>query len=129
MDKNVTFCDAGVPSLSDQSAVYADRLPGAPKIVTCDKSKLNTERKWFMMVLSYYDVAFFAKRIKCEINMSAGLLDFSCSPTSVMAAYNNIPAGVKKHIQIVPDGLHGTASKGMEKRFNEVLDAAIEGNK
>ena len=129
MDKNVTFCDAGVPSLSDQSAVYADRLPGAPKIVTCDKSKLNTERKWFMMVLSYYDVAFFAKRIKCEINMSAGLLDFSCSPTSVMAAYNNIPAEVKKHIQIVPDGLHGTASKGMEKRFNEVLDAAIKGNK
>ena len=128
LDKDVTFCDAGVPSLCDQSSVYADRLPGAPKIVTCDKSQLNNERKWFMMVLSYYDVAFFAKRIKCEINMSAGLLDFSCSPTSVMAAYNNIPATTKKSIQIVPDGYHGTASKGMEKKFDEVISKAIEEN-
>ena len=129
MDKDVTFCDAGVPALCDQSAVYADRLPGGPKVVTAEKSTLNTEKKWFMMVLSYYDVSFFAKRIKCEINVSAGLLDFSCSPTSVMSAYNNIPAGVKKSIQIVPDGFHGTASHGMEKRFNEVLDAAVRSNK
>ena len=129
LDKDVTFCDAGVPALCDQSAVYADRLPGGPKVVTAEKSTLNTEKKWFMMVLNYYDVAHFAKRINCEIRMSAGLLDYTCSPTSVMAAYNNIPEGVKKHIQIVPDGYHGTASRGMEEFFNKMLDAAAKSSK
>lgn len=124
MDKDVTYCHAGVPALCDHGAVYADRLPGWPRVVTMDKSKLNNEKKWFMVVLNYYDVAHFAKRVKCEISVSAGLLDHTCTPTSVMAAYNNISAGVKKSIQIVPSGTHGSASAGMDVRFNAVLDAA-----
>lgn len=124
MDKDVTYCHAGVPALCDHSAVYADRTPGWPRVVTKQKSTLKEQDKWFMIVLNYYDVAHFAKRVKCEISVSAGLLDHTCSPTSVMSAYNNIPADVKKSIQIVPSGTHGSASAGMDVRFNAVLDAA-----
>ena len=129
LDKDVTFCHAGVPALCDHSATYADRTPGWPCLVRMEKSKLNNEKKWFMVVLNYYDVAHFAKRVKCEIRVSAGLLDHTCSPTSVMAAYNNIPAGVKKYIQIVPDGIHGNASRGMQEFFSRLLENIAKGNK
>lgn len=129
MDKQVTYCHAGVPALCDHGAVYADRMPGWPKVVTMDKSKLDTNRKWYLVVMNYYDIVHFAKRVKCEINMSAGLLDHTCSPTSVMSAYNNISADVKKSIQIVPSGTHSSASEGMDLRFTEVLDAIVQSNK
>ena len=41
--------------------------------------------------LPYYDAAFFAKRIKAEAYLTTGLMDNTCSPTSVLCAYNNIP--------------------------------------
>ncbi len=129
LDPQVTYCHAGVPALCDHNATYADRTPGWPCIVRMEKEKLNTEKKWFMVVLNYYDVAHFAKRVKCEISVSAGLLDHTCSPTSVMAAYNNISKDVKKSIQIRPAGTHGSASAGMDARFNEVLNNAVKGNK
>jgi cephalosporin-C deacetylase-like acetyl esterase len=100
LDPQVTYCHAGVPALCDHNATYADRTPGWPCVVRMEKGKLNSEKKWFMVVLNYYDVAHFAKRVKCEISVSAGLLDHTCSPTSVMAAYNNISKDVQKSIQI-----------------------------
>lgn len=129
LDSQVTYCYAGVPALCDHGAAYADRTPGWPRVAMAEKAKLTTEKKWFIIVMNYYDVAHFAKRIKCETSISAGLLDYTCTPTSVLAAYNNIPAGVKKSIQIRPDGTHGSASEGMDLRFTEVLDAIVQSNK
>lgn len=129
MDKKVTFCHAGVPALCDHGAVYSDRTAGWPILIRSRKDKLSEEQKRALQTLRYYDVIYFAKRVKCEIRMSAGLLDHVCSPTSVMAAYNNIPSGVNKSIQIRPEGTHGSASAGMIKRFDEVLEAAVRSNK
>ena len=130
LDKDVTFCQAGVPALCDHNAFYANRTPGWPKVANLsDKSKLTSEKKCFMAVMNYYDVAHFAKRVKCEITVAAGLIDHVCSPISVMAAYNNIPATAKKSIQIKPAGSHGNASAGLEKRYNAVVDKAIKTNK
>ena len=33
-------------------------------------------------------------------------MDTTCSPTSVFAAYNNIPDGVEKHMQTSPTAGH-----------------------
>lgn len=129
LDHQVTFCNAGVPALCDHNAVYADRLPGWPKVVYTPKEQLNNEKKWFMMNMNYFDVAHFAKRVKCDIALSAGLLDYVCSPASVMAAYNSIAPEVNKTIRIVPDGTHGTASIGMETRRDQAIDAALKQKK
>lgn len=130
LDKDVTFCQAGVPALCDHNAFYANRSPGWPKVANLsDKSKLTSEKKCFMAVMNYYDVAHFAKRVKCDIALSAGLLDYVCSPASVMAAYNSISPGVNKTIQIVPDGTHGTASIGMETRWDQAINAALRQKK
>ena len=129
MDKQVTFCHAGVPALCDHSAAYADRTPGWPQLAAIRKSQLNEPKKNLMKVLNYYDVIHFAKRVNCDIAVAAGLLDYVCSPTSVMAAYNNIPAGVKKTIQIKPSGTHGSASAGMEIHFKKALDDAVKNSK
>lgn len=41
--------------------------------------------------LAYYDTVFFAPRIKAETVIDAGLSDYVCPPTGVMACYNALP--------------------------------------
>ena len=70
---------------------------------------------------AYFDNVFFAKRIKCETYLSAGLMDMSCSPAGVYLVYCNV-ASKKKDIQVYPTGTHGGAPlKNGTARINAVL--------
>ena len=76
----------------------------------------------------YYDMAFFAKRIKGETFFTVGLIDNTCCPTSVYAAYNNIPG--RKNIHLMPDKGHvGTSSPAYLQRLRQVVQPAGEGKK
>ena len=125
MDKQVTFCSAAVPALCDHNACLEGRRPGWPTLVYVPPEKLTSEKKTFLRILQYYDIAYFAKRIDCEVCFSVGLLDFTCPPTSVFAAYNNLPGKVVKSIQINPDEGHGGSQKELETRFNEILEKVL----
>ena len=46
--------------------------------------------------LSYHDAVSFARFIKCETYFCTGFADEQCAPSSVYAAYNNLPAETKK---------------------------------
>ncbi len=40
--------------------------------------------------LDYYDTAFFASLVTCDTVITGGMGDMTCSPTNLMAMYNNI---------------------------------------
>ena len=48
---------------------------------------------------AYVDCAFMARRIKADCWLCTGLIDNTCIPNSVFAAYNGIPAGTKKEMK------------------------------
>ena len=105
LDQGITFAQAGVPAMCDHSASLAERVSGWPRLYT---KKEQEDNPALAKCASYYDGAYFAKRIKCPIWISTGFIDGACSPTSVFAAYNSIPDGVEKHIQTCPTGGHMT---------------------
>lgn len=107
LDKDVTLMRAGVPAMNDHSGVLsaiprssgwprlykrtADGKPDVPAVAEC---------------AAYYDGCYFARRIKCPVSMSTGLLDTVCVPTSVYAAYNSLPADTPKKMSISPQNGH-----------------------
>ena len=61
--------------------------------------------------VGYYDIVNHAKRIKCEVYFCTGFADQVCPPSNVYAAYNNVPAGVKKVMWTNPyTGHYGTTT-------------------
>lgn len=80
-----------------------------------------------LTILSYVDVMNLAGRIRCPITISMGLLDDTCPPQTIMAAYNWINAS--KTIRYYPHGGHsggGMADKLIRDRWlDEILRVVI----
>ena len=81
LDKDVTKCEASRPWCCDLGGVKMKRLAGW--------------RPDWTEALGYYDAANHAKRIKCETLIEAGLGDYVCPPSGMVALYNNIKASKK----------------------------------
>lgn len=122
LDQDITFARAGVPAQCDHSGCLGNRRSGWPFLYTAEEHKKDPS---YAKCASYYDGAYFAKRIRCPIYIFTGFMDTVCPPTSVFAAYNSIPAGVGKHMQTNPAGGHGTpgteAAKAMNKYIKSIL--------
>jgi cephalosporin-C deacetylase-like acetyl esterase len=121
LDKDVTLARAGVPAMCDHSGVTAaiPRSSGWPALYNRSKDG-KADDPATAECAAYYDGCYFAKRIKCPIYISTGLLDNTCPPTSVFAAYNSIPAGTFKHITIDPRKGH---SGVVDREFPKALKA------
>ena len=104
LDHDITLARAGVPAMCDHSGCLGGRRSGWPRLYT-EKEDRGSD---IVKCASYYDGAYFAKRIKCPIWICTGFMDATCPPTSVFAAYNNIPVGVEKHMYTNPRGRHKT---------------------
>lgn len=118
LDPDVKLILASVPAMCDHGGILAGRISGWPRLVKMKNGKVvNPEA---VKTLPYFDAAFFAKRIKAEAYLTVGLIDVTCSPTSVFAAYNNIPG--KKHITVLPyRGHRGTLSPAFIRRVQQVV--------
>jgi len=121
LDPDVKLILASVPAMCDHGGIFAGRISGWPRLVKMKNGKVvNPEA---VKTLPYFDAAFFAKRIKAEAYLTVGLIDVTCSPSSVFAAYNSIPG--KKHITVLPyHGHRGTLSPAFIKRVQEVVRAS-----
>ena len=122
LDPAVTLIHAWVPALCNLnhyrkgyscswpcSLYYCDCIGGdAGKVAGC---------------IPYFDAVNFARNIRCEVFMSTGLLDSTCPPENVFAAYNVIPSG-KKSIHTFPDRGHLQANN---PAFPERLDKLLSG--
>ncbi|MBO4631089.1 MAG: acetylxylan esterase [Lentisphaeria bacterium] len=121
LDPDVVLIGAQVPAMCDHGGVLAGRKSGWPQIIRLKGGKpINSAT---VKTLPYYDMAFFAKRIKAEAYFTVGLIDTTCCPSSVYAVYNCIPG--KKEMFVMPDKGHvGTFSPGYLKRRQELIYAA-----
>ena len=67
--------------------------------------------------LSYFDGAYFARRIKCPTRVSVAFLDRDCPPATVYAAYNNLAAEDVRisHMIGFPHGIRADVLQQLEK--------------
>lgn len=86
LDDRVSFFCAGVPAGCDHTGVTVGRINGWPKLVTLiDGKPVEAE----LQSARYFDNVNFARRAKCKgAAVTVGLIDTTCPPTSVYAAYN-----------------------------------------
>ncbi|MCR4413496.1 MAG: acetylxylan esterase [Thermoguttaceae bacterium] len=115
LDHRVTFIAAGVPAICDHSGKAIGRASGWPQLVPDRDGKPDPK---VLQVARYFDGMNFAARSKAEAIMSVGFIDVTCPPTSVYAAYNNLPG--KK--QMVNEPLMGHA---VSPKFERAADAAV----
>ena len=79
--RDVTKCNLGVPWFCDLGGI--------------EKRRVRGWRPDWQDGLGYYDTVNFAKRIKCPVNIDAGLSDWVCPPSGVWVLYNNLKVPVK----------------------------------
>ncbi len=121
LDPQVTLCVAGVAALSDHAGSLAGRQPGWPRFYDVRNGRKVDPR--VVAATAYYDNVFFARRIKCEVWLTAGLFDTTCSPAGIYLVYNNL-AAANKHIDLFATGNHGGAPcLNGQKRIRELLNA------
>ena len=96
LHSDVTEVTAYVPALCDFGAASAGHQPGWPQ----------PARQGDPGEMSYLDAAHFASMIRCPITLYTGLTDTVCSPTSVFAACNSLPADTPRKISVSPSGGH-----------------------
>lgn len=120
LDHDITFARAGVPAMCDHSGCLNDRCSGWPALYTKEEYE---EDPAVARCASYFDGAYFARRIKCPIWFNTGFIDSTCPPTSVFAAYNRIPDGVEKHMQTCPTGGHDTPHSDGDKAVNSYINS------
>jgi cephalosporin-C deacetylase-like acetyl esterase len=120
--QDITAALALVPANGDTLAPKAGRAPGWPQWY------FNTEGKDPATVREagrYYDIANFARRIRCPVLVGLGLRDETCPPSSVLAVVNEITS--PKEVVILPKSRHqdehGTQSYYNQRRYQGWLPA------
>jgi len=116
----VQVCQANVPFLCDfQRAVglsptypYREIADFLAQQVDLVDDALNT--------LRYVDCALLARRITADCLLSVGLMDEVCPPSTVFAAYNEIPG--PKDIAVYPFGVHELPRGHAERQLRHLRD-------
>ena len=90
LDQDVTQCLAHIPWLCDLGGPTAGRLKGW--------------RPDYTKGLGYFDAVNMAKRVACEISISAGLGDYVCPPSGVTVLYNNLKS--QKRLELIQGKTH-----------------------
>jgi cephalosporin-C deacetylase-like acetyl esterase len=93
-DITVTYADPEVPAFTNLGGhVLDDRLKNAFGI-------------YYEENMNYFEPAFFASRIKAEVNiLRCGLGDYTCPPSGIIATYNALKC--KKTINVYQNSTHG----------------------
>ena len=118
LDPQVTLVSAGVPAIGDHGGNLASipRRPGWPQYYYA-----KTADSKVVKATSYFDNVFFARRVKCEVYLTTGLIDRTCPPTSVWLYFKNLKT-TKKNLEVYPCGDHGGAPQTIgQKRIREIL--------
>ncbi|HLJ53592.1 MAG TPA: acetylxylan esterase [Chthonomonadaceae bacterium] len=97
----ITAALAEVPAGCDMLGPDVGRAPGWPMWYWGVQGK---DAKRVREASRYYDIVNFTSRIKCPVLVGAGLIDETCPPAGVLAAFNQIRA--PKEIVLFPHGGH-----------------------
>jgi len=125
--KNITAALALVPANGDTLAPEAGRAPGFPRWYFNTEGGKNPAK--VHEASRYYDIANFARHIKCPVLVGLGLRDETCPPSSVLAAVNEITS--PKEVVILPKSghqdEHGTQGYYNQRRYSAWLPALRQG--
>jgi len=120
LDDRVTVMVAMVPAGCDHSGMLANRIAGWPKMVPVTDGRPDPA---ILEASRYVDNVNFATRCKAKVAIvSTGFVDGVCPPTSVYAAYNELPVKDKTMINIpgaghtVPDSVNKQARELWKQR-------------
>jgi cephalosporin-C deacetylase-like acetyl esterase len=124
--KDITAALALVPANGDTLAPDVGRAPGWPHWYFNTDGK---DPKKVHEASRYYDIANFARHIKCPVLVGLGLRDKTCPPSSVLAVVNQIKS--PKEVVILPKSghqdEHGTQNFYNQRRYGAWLAALREG--
>ena len=112
LDARVTAFAANVPAMCE----HTGHVNGWPRLVPRDAGGVPDPR--VLEAARYFDAMNFATRTNADAVVSVGFIDNTCRPTSVYAAYNNLPG--KKRIINEPRMTHASWPS-----FAEARDALI----
>ncbi len=104
LDPRVNGCVANHPALSDMTGYLGDKTGGYPHHFRKNRSEATPE---MIRTLEYYDVANFARHLKCPVRMTWGFNDNTCPPTTSYIVYNLIPS--PKEALLTPVNEHWTS--------------------
>jgi cephalosporin-C deacetylase-like acetyl esterase len=119
LDPQVTLCKANVPAMGDLGGILAGRKSGWPGFYGIKNGKPDNAQAG--LTAGYFDNANFAKRIQCEVFLSAGFVDGIVAPTSVFVVYNSLNHAKTRCIESDPRGGHGVGQPKADKRIRELL--------
>jgi cephalosporin-C deacetylase-like acetyl esterase len=120
LDPRVTALASGVPAMCDHSGNAAGRINGWPRLVPVDGD--GKPAPLALEASRYFDAVNFAGRTRADALLSVGFIDTVCPPTSVYAAYNQLPG--KKRMLNEP--LMGHAAPGeIQAAFGKMIDEHI----
>ena len=109
IDGRVTFFAAGVPAGCDHSGMLANRIAGWPKIVPVLDGKPDMK---VVEAARYVDCVNFAARTKAKgAYFTVGFIDTTCPPTSIYAAYNQLPIPKQIYDDIPSGHSHSQAAR------------------
>ncbi len=113
LDPAVSRCVAGMPALCDHLGYTRNQFSGWPQLVPLDRKTKQPLDEAIAKTSGYYDAAVFAARIRVPVEVSIGLRDTTCPPTSVFAAFNAL-ATTNKTLWIYPDAGHMLQGRKVE---------------
>lgn len=119
LDGRVNGCVANHPALSDMTGYLGDKTGGYPHHFRKDRTEATPEK---IRTLEYYDVANFARHLKCPVRMTWGFNDNTCPPTTSYIVYNLIPS--PKEALLTPVNEHWT-SDATERGHYEWIKAHL----
>jgi cephalosporin-C deacetylase len=97
----VTAATADVPAGCDHTGELVGRAPGWPHWIANSAGK---DRAKVAEASKYFDVVNFARRVKCPTLVGVGLIDTTCAPEGVIAAFNQLQG--PKQLVILPAAGH-----------------------
>jgi len=89
LSPHISAVVSSIPGYCDHGATFAGRSPGGSKLYE------NVHDPAVLHVGPYFDGVNFARFIRTPIRMTVGFRDPVCDPSTVYAAFNQIPANDK----------------------------------
>ena len=114
LDDRVTGAIANVPALCYHAGLFYGRASGWPRLIP------GADAADIVATAGYYDAAHFAQSITCPVVVTVGLVDRTCPPTSVYAAYNGIPSDDRKIV------VYPTMGHAVPKDWGALVNGLIE---
>ena len=109
LDPQVSLCFPGGAAMCDHLGSRNNQIDGWPKLLK--RYQANPEQTRLAEENSaYFDAANMARLIHCPTVFAVGFIDQTCPPTSVYAAFNNVPSKNKRMMNATR-AAHGGSSK------------------